>query len=422
MLNPKDFNASTRFMREQVDAFTPSSLTGLVSYAQAFALSRRPHYKALMMKSQVGNRLDPRARTALQAEMTAIIDQIVNDRDTADGATLQRAEKRAAYIQSRRGVDIDRDVAIQTDGLGYRYPKSNFYLENVSLKLRLGEITGVVGENANGKSTLFRLLVGERKHLEGELSYPGLGASDAGRIDWTLVKGQIAYVPQSLPTWYGTVEENLRYSAAIKGSTGAQNDLDLAYIVERLGLTAYLSSRWSEMSGGIKLRCALAQALIWKPKVLALDEPLANLDFRSQLSLLRDIRDLANSYSDPIAVILSSQHLHEVEAIADRILFLSNGKVIYYGDRAELGQKRSENTFELGFEHGKNPDLITLRRHLHSEAVSRVAFDGMSYLITTQRDFESKDLLALLLERDIPIRYFRDISTSVKQLFEPDEL
>lgn len=422
MLNPENFDASTRYLREQVQAFTTSSMDELLSYSRIFAVSRKPHHTALLLKSRFDSNPTDAPRDVLKADMEAVIDQIVEDRANADSTATARADKRLAYLQSRKDVDIERDVVIQTDALGYRYPNSDFYLESVSLRLRLGEITGIVGENANGKTTLFRLLVGERKHQEGTLCYPGLGAQDPDAINWTKIKSQIAYVPQSLPVWYGTIQENLRYAAAIKGIVGRQNDWELHYIAERLGLNEYLDSRWTELSGGFKLRCALAQALIWKPKVLALDEPLANLDFRSQLTLLRDIRDLADSYSNPISVALSSQHLHEVEAVADRILFLANGKVVYHGDRDNLGETRQENTFELGFGHGKDPDLVRLRRDIKSKRVRRIVFDGMSYVVTTDRSFESKDLLELLVKRNIPVRYFRDISTSVKQLFEQDEV
>lgn len=417
MLEKDDFQASTRRLRKQVDAAARSSMDELLGYCDTFGVSRKSYHQALLLKPRFDIHSTDSDRAGLRAEMTNLIDEVVSDREAASGATLARQDARKKYLESQRDVDIERNVVFESEGIGYQYSDDGFRLEGVSVKLRLGEITGIVGENANGKTTLFRLIVGELRHHDGTLCYPDLGSSDPDDIDWTQVKRQIAYVPQQLDGWYGTIEENLRYAAASRDITGIRNDWELQYIAERLGITDFLGMRWSELSGGFKLRCALARALIWKPKFLVLDEPLANLDFRSQLTLLRDVRDLANSFSNPIAVALSSQHLHEVEAVADRILFLSNGKVLYYGDRSKLGTERKENTYELGSEL----DLTMLRNQFQAEGIRRIVFDGISYIITTDREVGSDHFLRLLIRNNISIRYFRDISTSVKQLFERNE-
>src|SRR5204863_8033249 len=126
-------------------------------------------------------------------------------------------------------------------------------------------------------------------------------------------------VPTDLPPWYGSLRSNLHYESAIHGIRGADNEREVDYIVERLGLTNELDRRWYELSGGYKLRFALARGLVWKPALLVLDEPLANLDFIAQQVVLKDLRHLTNSLRYPLSVFVSSQHVHEIEDVSDKL-------------------------------------------------------------------------------------------------------
>ena len=86
--------------------------------------------------------------------------------------------------------------------------KGGFALGPIDVEIKRGQITGVVGENGNGKTTFFRVVVGELAQDEGSLAYPFLGQADPN-INWHNVKSNIAYVPQELPRWYGSLRENL---------------------------------------------------------------------------------------------------------------------------------------------------------------------------------------------------------------------
>jgi ABC-2 type transport system ATP-binding protein len=302
---------------------------------------------------------------------------------------------------------------VEASGLGRTYRKSGFRLHGVDLSLRRGEITAVVGENANGKTTLFSLIAGEIRHDEGSLSYPLLDPGSGAEVDWIAVKEQMAYVPQELPAWYGPLTDNLAYEAALRGIRGEANDRAVQFVIERLELADHLAKRWNQLSGGFKLRFALARALVWKPKLLLIDEPLANLDFRAQQVVLRDVRELADSYRYPMAVLISSQHLHEIEAVADDILFLRNGAVVFNGPIDQLGEARERNTFELG----TPMDEGELRARLEP-VTARMSHTGVSWLINTPLDITGADLLKALLREGVQVDYFRDISRSIKQLFQ----
>ncbi|BAZ09786.1 ABC transporter ATP-binding protein [Calothrix sp. NIES-4071] len=169
-------------------------------------------------------------------------------------------------------------------------------------------------------------------------------------IDFYSVKQNIVYIPQELQKWHGLLADNLYFAASICGIKGQDNLDEVDFVINRLGLEKYKKATWGEISGGFKMRFSLAKALICHPKLIILDEPLANLDISTQLLFLQDIRDLANSSANPISIIISSQHLYEVENIADNILFLKDGKAIYNGLVKNFGEDRNENSYEVACE------------------------------------------------------------------------
>lgn len=293
-------------------------------------------------------------------------------------------------------------------------PKFVFNLPDLDLDLQLGEITGIVGENGNGKTTLLRIVAGDLEISGGNISYP---AFDVAANDWYRIKQNIAFIPQALKPWKGFLKENLHFTAAIHGIRGVENEEQVDFIIHRLGLTQYEDALWSEISSGYKLRFELARALVWNPALLIIDEPLANLDINTQEIFLQDLRYLASSTQNPISILLSSQHLHEVESVADNIIFIKNGEALYNGRMQEFGQDREENLFELTTSASKGEILSALE---HLENVS-VEDRGRTKIIRTPVDMASNQLLGELVKQDIAVDYFRDISTSTLKLFREND-
>ncbi len=292
----------------------------------------------------------------------------------------------------------------------FRTPKYTFQLPELDLELRLGEVTGIVGENGNGKTTLLRIVAGDLEADAGEMSYPAFQVP-AG--DWYRTKQHIAYIPQQLKPWQGFLKENLHFSAAIHGIRGQQNEEQVNFIIHRLGLTKYEEALWNEVSSGFKLRFTLARALVWKPLLLIIDEPLANLDINTQQIFLQDLRYLANSAQNPMAILVTSQHLHEVESIADNIIFMKNGEALYNGAMQDFGQDRAENLFEISTTATKTEMLGALQhlKGLHIEDA------GQLKIIHVPVAYAANDVLNGLVSKQITVNYFRDISTSTLKLF-----
>ena len=119
--------------------------------------------------------------------------------------------------------------------------------------------------------------------------------------------------------------ENLQFTAANYGYSPEENELIVELIIARLGLRQYRKHRWKDLSSGYKMRFELARMLLRKPKILLIDEPLANLDILAQQTVLEDFRAIAKSPFRPIGIVLSSQQLYEVEKTSDQVIFLKNG-------------------------------------------------------------------------------------------------
>ena len=265
---------------------------------------------------------------------TEAVQELISDTKKSSGTIQYGKEQKTVNVKSideeyryLKGLNNsvqqqkEQETVLSITDFIVRYSRSDFKLGKITLDLQKNEILGVVGENGNGKTTLFDAISGEHKHTSGSISFPYfLGYN--GKLDWLKIKSEIAYVKQELPKWHGKLIDNLSYEAAKHNILGKDNTREVQYIVHRLGLTEYIDKKWNQISGGFKLRFAIAKAMIKKPKLIILDEPLANLDINTQTLLLRDLRDLSNCLRYPVSIILSSQHINEVEFISDKVLFL----------------------------------------------------------------------------------------------------
>ncbi|WP_398495577.1 ATP-binding cassette domain-containing protein [Variovorax sp.] len=311
------------------------------------------------------------------------------------------------YLRQRAPAN---EIVFKGQELAKRF--EHFELHGVSLELRLGEITGVVGENAQGKTTLLRLVAGDLAPTAGEISYPAF-AQQAGAIDWFKVKQQTAFVPQELPHWGGSLRDTLHFEASLHGITGRENQAAVDFIVERLGLRNHLGMKWHHLSGGFRLRFSLARALVWRPRLLILDEPLANLDMRAKAALMKDLRDLSSSYTHPIAVVLSSHDIQNVESVCSSILFLRGGRSEYFGETNAVCQDENLNVFEVSC----SLDVEALSDRLNDTGFT-VRESMLRTLLETPKSVGAAEVLRTLLDRQVDLVSFRDISRSVRRLFD----
>lgn len=307
-------------------------------------------------------------------------------------------------ISSETMIAPPVELLADVNGVSKTYSTGTFTLSPVSFKVSSGDILGVVGENGNGKTTLLRCLAGQLAIDSGFVTHTQI--KEAG---YYAVKHQVAFIPQRIPRWYGLLKDNLHFSAAIAGVHDKENELMVDFMLERLGLTRYSNFTWSQISSGYRTRFEIARVLLQKPSLLILDEPLANLDINAQQTILTDLRFMAKSIKHPMGVVLSSQQLHEVEKVADNVLFIKQGSCVF--QTKEKPAEVKSYVLELETVTGRD-DLL---RILGEENVN-IQFNGGFYTITST-GWPVQDLLNKLVSSKVNITYFRDITYSTKRFF-----
>jgi ABC-2 type transport system ATP-binding protein len=220
---------------------------------------------------------------------------------------------------------MDREVLRVTDiTKSYRPPKlrakSKVALKGLHLEAYAGEVLGLVGPNGAGKTTLFRILMGLLRADGGSghvFGHP-LGARPARR--------HMGYLPERFSFYPRiTVLEVLRLSAELCGLFGVKGHRRASQWVERLGLQGVASSALGTLSKGWLQRVGLAQAMLGDPHLLVLDEPLSGLDPLGRAQVKEFIAGLA---TEGRTVLLSSHILPDVEALAHRVAFIFEGRIV----------------------------------------------------------------------------------------------
>lgn len=287
------------------------------------------------------------------------------------------------------------------------YSKSAFSLGPISLKISEGEIIGLVGENGNGKTSLLRLLCGELEVTEGNISYT-LDFKDRYELRTKLI-----YIPQRPNIWYGSILDNLQFTASSYNIKGEENELMVDLITSRMGLRNYRKMNWANLSSGYKMRFELARMLLRKPKLLLIDEPLANLDILSQQTVLEDFKAIAKSPFRPLGIVVSSQQLYEVEKNSDQVLFLKHGE--QKNIKSESSDKKELPELIIEFESEWPQEK--LYASLSKISLLKLQYNGGSYIAHFPDTTSVNNFLTLCIDDQIPIKYFRNISDSTRRFF-----
>ena len=300
------------------------------------------------------------------------------------------------------------DIAVLTAiNIQKSYGSNRFSLGPVSLEIKKGQVYGLVGENGNGKTTLLRILAKEISHNQGELNYK----FDETPKDEFELRTKLVYIPQRTEKWYGSLKDNLKFVLASYGVKPEENETRTLMMIARLGLWNYKHLKWNELSSGYKMRFELARTLLRQPEILLLDEPLANLDVLAQQVILEDLKAIANSVNHPIALILSSQQLYEVEKISDKVIFLKNGK---YQDNEIKPEAENQNLIvEIDTDNSRE-ELLQVFQPFKLEKLN---FNGGIFVAYFSPETEFSSVLSTLGNSKIQVTYIRNISTSTRRFF-----
>ncbi|MDR2219601.1 MAG: ABC transporter ATP-binding protein [Methylobacillus sp.] len=194
-------------------------------------------------------------------------------------------------------------------------------LKGVDLTIEQGEFFALLGPNGAGKSTLINLLAGLIRPTRGTLKVMGHDVV----ADYQQARRLLGVVPQELVfDPFFNVREMLRFQAGYFG-LGRKNDAWVDEVIARLGLTDKAHTNMRRLSGGMKRRALIAQALAHKPPVIVLDEPTAGVDVELRQMMWEFIKHLNR---DGHTIILTTHYLEEAEALCSRVAMLKHGKVV----------------------------------------------------------------------------------------------
>ena len=227
-------------------------------------------------------------------------------------------------------------------------------LDHVSFDIQQGEFFGLLGPNGAGKTTLISILAGLSRASSGHVLVHG---SDVV-LDYANARRKLGVVPQELVfDPFFTVREALRIQSGYFGIK--HNDDWIDELLANLGLADKANANMRQLSGGMKRRVLVAQALVHKPQVIVLDEPTAGVDVELRQTLWQFIARLNKQGS---TVLLTTHYLEEAEALCSRIAMLKQGRVVALDSTSELLKAASSNVLRFKIDSVLPPHLADQAR------------------------------------------------------------
>jgi len=284
--------------------------------------------------------------------------------------------------------------AIRAVGLHKRFGSLQA-LDDVSLDIQQGEFFGLLGPNGAGKTTLISILAGLTRADSGHAEIMGHDV----RHDYRQARRALGVVPQELVyDPFFNVRETLRIQSGYFGLR--HNDAWIDEVMHHLDLARHADKGTQSLSGGMKRRLLVAQALVHKPPVIVLDEPTAGVDVDLRRSLWEFIARLNR---EGHTILLTTHYLEEAETLCKRIAMLKAGRVVALDATRNLLRLTNEHCVSLRLAGGEPPEAWAMRMQAGNDGSWRVSFSDYAELET---------LLAALREAGLKV--------TEMQLQEPD--
>ena len=286
-------------------------------------------------------------------------------------------------------------------------PGSTFSaLDEVSLDIEQGEFFGLLGPNGAGKTTMISILAGLTRPTSGKVSVLGFDVQS----DFAKARRSLGVVPQELVfDPFFNVREALRIQSGYFGVKN--NDAWIDELLDSLGLADKANANMRQLSGGMKRRVLVAQALVHKPPVIVLDEPTAGVDVELRQTLWQFIAKLNR---EGHTVLLTTHYLEEAEALCGRIAMLKTGRIVALDKTSDLLKAASSNVLRFKVD-GELPKALAEQARITGRIVQVPAHDALEverYLAAVRE--------AGLVAQDVEIRkadledVFLDVMTKNK--------
>lgn len=255
----------------------------------------------------------------VQSAVTSIDEKIPFMNHLADAIELYESNRQVSGDTSLKRIE-----QLEMVDVDYSYDGSRDALSDVSFRVGMGEIIGIVGPSGAGKSTLVQLLLRLREPSSGNYRVNGIEASDIRRDNWRRL---VTYTPQTPQLIYGTIRDNIRYFRDDIDDATVELAARRAHLHDDIlalpdGYDTVVGARSSMVSGGQRQRICLARAIAGSPTVIILDEPTSALDVKSEELVQNALRELAGT-----SIVFLVAHRLSTLDICDRVMVVSDGRI-----------------------------------------------------------------------------------------------
>lgn len=276
---------------------------------------------------------------------------------------------------------------IVLDGLVKRFPGlEKPAVAPLSVTIRAGSVTGLVGPDGAGKTTLMRILAGLMRQDDGRVQVLGLNPI----AEENALHAVLGYMPQKFGLYEDlTVQENLNLYADLRSVTGAVREQTFARLLEFTALGPFTGRLAGKLSGGMKQKLGLACTLVGQPKVLLLDEPGVGVDPISRRELWQMVHELAG---DGMLILWSTSYLDEAEQCRE-ILLMNEGELLYQGAPQALTEQMAGRSLLLRPDNGDNRAL--LREVMQRPDVGDATIQGAAVRVILKEGSDADALRAL---------------------------
>jgi ABC-2 type transport system ATP-binding protein len=304
------------------------------------------------------------------------------------------------------------EPAIRVRGLTKRFG-SVLALDGLDLDVPAGSTFGLLGPNGAGKTTTIRILTGLARATAGSAA---VGGVEVG-LDRPELHRRVGYLDQD-PRFYSWMRgrELLELTGALSGLAGTDLRTRVPEVLAQVGLDEAAERRIGGWSGGMRQRLGIGQALIHRPEIVFLDEPVSSLDPEGRRDLLNLIVELRGATT----VVLSTHVLSDVERVCDRVAILDRGRLVSEGPLAELLERHARPIFVLVPEPGQDiavDDLVErLRTAPWSSAIDREP-DGAIKVTVRDAAGAAEAILPLIVAAGVRLSAFERVQPTLEEVF-----
>ncbi len=283
--------------------------------------------------------------------------------------------------------------------------QGNEVIKGLDFKLEQGKCIALLGPNGAGKTTTLRMLSGLMKPSEGSITF-----SDAKKDGD--IRHLIGYLPQ-FPVFYEWMSgfEFLQYVGELAGLPAKEAKGRSLELLELVGISEAKNRRIGKYSGGMKQRLGIAQAIIHRPQLIMLDEPVSALDPFGR----REVLELLEGLKKETTILFSTHILNDAEEVCDEILFLHKGEIVESGTMEDLRNRHQQAKLDLIFRKKTETIENTLKNHSLTDSI---LIDGNRISVFVKDiDIARKEMLKLVTDRDWPLDKFEISSMTLEDVF-----